>query len=186
VLDDEDDEEHSSAAKPAEHHKAATAPPPVKKSEPSKEGHGKEVAAEEGKEKESGEEKPEGEGVEEEKNEEVEEAEAAKKGDSDEPISPRSLKKRVEELIESLTYTAYQTTRRGLFETHKLIVATMLCLRVLLRAGELESDEVDHLVIGKVDLNPTQIPDSLKSFLNDNIWAACRALESISHFQGFC
>jgi dynein heavy chain len=92
-------------------------------------------------------------------------------------MSPRSLKKRVEELIESLTYTAYQNTRRGLFETHKLIVVTMLCLRVLLRSGELDSDEVDHLVIGKIDSNPTPLPDSLKSFLGDAIWAACRALE---------
>lgn len=101
-------------------------------------------------------------------------------------MSPRSLKKRVDELIESLTYTAYQTTRRGLFENHKLIVATMLCLRVLLRSEELNSDEVDHLIIGKVDHNPTTMPDALKSFLNDNIWASCKALETIHQFQGFC
>lgn len=62
----------------------------------------------------------------------------------------------------------------------------MLCLRVLLRSGELDSDEVDHLIIGKVDLNPSPIPDSLKSFLTDNIWAGCKALETITHFQGFC
>ena len=31
-------------------------------------------------------------------------------------MSPRTLKKRVEDLIESLTYTAFQSTRRGLFE----------------------------------------------------------------------
>lgn len=97
-------------------------------------------------------------------------------------MSPRSLKKRVDELIESLTYTAYQTTRRGLFESHKLIVAAMLCLRVLLRSEELNSDEVDHLIIGKVDVNPTPMPDALKSFLNDNIWAACKALETIHQF----
>lgn len=58
----------------------------------------------------------------------------------------------------------------------------MLCLRVLLRSGELESDEVDHLIIGKVDINPTPMPDALKSFLNENIWAACKGLESIHHF----
>lgn len=53
----------------------------------------------------------------------------------------------------------------------------MLCLRVLLRSGELDSSEVDHLVIGKIDSNPTPLPDSLKSFLSEAIWAACKALE---------
>lgn len=58
----------------------------------------------------------------------------------------------------------------------------MLCLRVLLRNGELDSGEVDHLIIGKIDINPTPLPDSLKSFLSEYIWAACRALESIHVF----
>lgn len=92
-------------------------------------------------------------------------------------MSPRSLKKRVDDLIDSLTYTAFQNTRRGLFERHKLIVATILTLRILLRAGELTNDQVTHLVIGKQDPNPGQIPDVLKSFLNDNVWASCKALE---------
>lgn len=69
----------------------------------------------------------------------------------DDQLSPRSLKKRVEELIESLTYTAFQTTRRGLFERHKLIVGSMLTLRILLRNGELTNGEVEHLILGKVD-----------------------------------
>jgi len=69
-------------------------------------------------------------------------------------MSPRSLKKRVDDLIDSLTYTGFQSTRRGLFERHKLIVATLLTFRVLLRSGELKDDEVNHLIVGKVDLNP--------------------------------
>ena len=52
-------------------------------------------------------------------------------------MSPRSLKKRVEELIQSLTYTGFQNTRRGLFERHKIIVGAMLTLRILLRSEEL-------------------------------------------------
>lgn len=48
-------------------------------------------------------------------------------------MSPGSLKKRVNELIESITYTAFQYTRRGLFEKHKLIVTTMLNFRILIR-----------------------------------------------------
>jgi dynein heavy chain len=97
-------------------------------------------------------------------------------------MSPRSLKKRVEELIESLTYVGFQYTRRGLFERHKIIVATMLTIRILLRNEELQIDEVEHLIIGKLDPQPPPMPDVLKSFLNETIWAGCKALENIPTF----
>lgn len=63
-----------------------------------------------------------------------------------------------------------------------MTVAALLSLRVLLRSGELHNDEVNHLIIGKVDPNPGAIPDVLKSFLGEGVWASCKALESISVF----
>lgn len=51
----------------------------------------------------------------------------------DEEIDSKALNKRVMDLIDSLTYTAFQYTRRGTFERHKLIIATMLTLRIMLR-----------------------------------------------------
>jgi len=36
-------------------------------------------------------------------------------------------------LIESITYTSFTYTRRGLFERHKIIVTTMLTLRIMIR-----------------------------------------------------
>lgn len=62
----------------------------------------------------------------------------------------------------------------------------MLTLRVLLRAETLSTEEVDHLIIGKVDLNPPPMPDVLKSFINEPQWAACRAMETLPQFHGFC
>ena len=50
--------------------------------------------------------------------------------EEDEPLSPRSLMKRVDALTESITYESFTYTRRGLFERHKLLVATMLTLRI--------------------------------------------------------
>jgi dynein heavy chain len=94
-------------------------------------------------------------------------------------MSPRSLNKRVQNLIESITYTSFQYTRRGLFEKHKLIVASMLTLRINLRAGVLTNEEVNHLIIGKVDPNPPPVPDVLKNFITESIWASCKGLESI-------
>jgi len=101
-------------------------------------------------------------------------------------MSPRSLKERVKKLIEELTYVCFQNARRGTFERHKLIVAAMLTLRILLRSNELVPQEVDHLINGKIDLNPGPIPENLRSFLTDSIWAAVKGLEQISAFAGFC
>ena len=50
----------------------------------------------------------------------------------DEPLSPRSLKKRIDEIIDSISHTAFHFTRRGLLEKHKIIVSSMLTFRILL------------------------------------------------------
>lgn len=72
----------------------------------------------------------------------------------EDPLTPRSLKKRVEALIDSITYTSFLYTRRGLFERHKLIVTTMLCLRTMLKAQQLDPHEVNHLILGKIEPTP--------------------------------
>lgn len=83
------------------------------------------------------------------------------------PISPRSLSKRVVNLIDSITLTAFNYTRRGLLEKHKLIVSTMLTLRILLRKNVLTAAEVEHLTLGKFDANPPPMPEVLRGFVND-------------------
>ena len=89
-------------------------------------------------------------------------------------------------LIESITYTGYLWLRRGLFEKHKIIVISMLCFRMLIRDGQLENSEVEHLIMGKNDPNPGPMPDVLKNFIQENIWASCKSLELIPAFQSFC
>jgi len=61
----------------------------------------------------------------------------------------------------------------------------MLTLRILLRSEELTNQEVEHLILGKVDSTPSPMPEVLKSFLNDSIWAASKALENIKIFNSF-
>lgn len=48
-------------------------------------------------------------------------------------MSPRSLNKRINDLMESITLTAYSFLKKGLFEKHKLIVTTMLTLRIMIK-----------------------------------------------------
>jgi hypothetical protein len=49
------------------------------------------------------------------------------------------LAERVENLVKNVTFRVYSYTRRGLFERHKLIFATLLCLRILGKRGEVRS-----------------------------------------------
>ena len=104
-------------------------------------------------ENDEGEEEDE-EGEEEENDVEVEEAKpdeeiAKEEFENVEILTPRSLQKRVKKLTDSITYTAFSNVRRGLFEQHKLIFATLMTFRILIEQGELLQSEVDHLIVGK-------------------------------------
>jgi dynein heavy chain len=67
-------------------------------------------------------------------------------------MTPRTLNKRVDSLLDSITYEAYNYTRRGLFEKHKLLVATILCLRILVRKKKIDEIEVAALIKKEIAL----------------------------------
>merc|ERR1712196_12624 len=156
----------------------------TKKKEPKtekKEGEGEEKENKEG-EGEGGEEKKEAEGEEkkegegegdaEPKNEDVEEPKPADEEEEEEDIAesltPRSLQKRIAIIVETITYCAFNNVRRGLFERHKDIFAVLLTLKILQKDGVLLGEEVQLLITGKVMTNLPPIPDSLRSYINEN------------------
>ena len=69
-------------------------------------------------------------------------------------MTPRTLHRQVESLIESITVEAFNFIRRGLFEKHKLLVATMLCMRILLRKNKIDEVEMTALIKKEVALEP--------------------------------
>jgi dynein heavy chain len=85
---------------------------------------------------EEGEEGEKAEGEEGEKAEgEAAEEDAAEEDEEAGEMTPRTLAKRVDALTESITYQGFNYTRRGTLEAHKLIIATMLCFRIMVRKG---------------------------------------------------
>lgn len=120
-------------------------------------------------------EKPEGEGE--------EKPDGGEEGEGEAPeMTPRALAKRVDDLTESITYQAFNYTRRGTFEAHKLIVSTMLCFRILIRKGLVKQSEFDHLVKKTVALEPPHQSESLK-FIPEAMWGAVKGLEEIKVFE---
>jgi len=102
--------------------------------------------------------------------------------EEEEVITPRTLKKRVVALTESITYESFNYTRRGLFERHKLLVATMLCMRILARRKEIDELEMIALIKKEVSLDAGTPPDNLK-FLPEGAWAAVKGLETVKSFS---
>eukprot|EP00163_Fabomonas_tropica_P016273 TRINITY_DN2925_c0_g1_i1.p1 TRINITY_DN2925_c0_g1~~TRINITY_DN2925_c0_g1_i1.p1 ORF type:complete len:4072 (-),score=1488.94 TRINITY_DN2925_c0_g1_i1:296-12511(-) len=90
---------------------------------------------------------------------------------------------RLVSLIENTSYSVFGYTRRGLFEKHKLIVATQLTLSILERRGEIDQEELTYLMIGKT--LPVGKPDRerLQRFINENAWGALHALNKLPKFS---
>jgi dynein heavy chain len=154
------------------------------KDKAAKKGDDGEEGGEEGADGEGAEKAEEGEGekpADEEKPAEGEEgAEAEEEGPTE--MTPRTLAKRVDDLTDSITYQAFNYTRRGSFEQHKLIISTMLCFRILVRKGILKQDEVDHLVKKEVHMDPPNQIEALK-FIPETSWGAVKGLESLKVFE---
>ncbi|XP_070067151.1 dynein beta chain, ciliary [Drosophila virilis] len=90
------------------------------------------------------------------------------------------LKDRVENLMESITYSSYIYTSRGLFEQDKLIFLTQMCLQILVNIGEVEPTELDFL------LRFPYMPNQTSNFpwLTHVGWGGIRALNNLPAFKG--
>ncbi|CAF3393401.1 unnamed protein product [Rotaria sp. Silwood1] len=88
------------------------------------------------------------------------------------------VKARVHNLIESITYSTFIYTTRGLFEKHKLIFTSQMSFLILLAAKEIDPKELDFLLRYPVIPNVTSPVD----FLNDISWGGIKALSQMQEF----
>ena len=64
---------------------------------------------------------------------------------------------------------------QGLFERHKLILATQLCVAVLKKAGKLQAAKFDFLVRG---LRAATVLNPLRDWISESAWSAVQALKA--------
>ena len=70
---------------------------------------------------------------------------------------------------------------QGLFERHKLIVATQLCMAILKKNGELQQQKFDFLLRGPKVMG---MENPLKEWVLDSVWGSVQALKaSPSHLD---
>jgi len=139
-------------------------PPPEEKPEEEKEkGEDEEEAAEEGAE-----------GVEEEEEEEEEEIIE---------LQGKELKQRVQLLANVLTFFVFNYTRRGLLDADKLTVAAMMTMKILVRKGSIQNEELGILIRAPPDPAPPPIPENARTWMTEMQWAQLKTLEHIPAFK---
>eukprot|EP00388_Colpodella_angusta_P034964 GDKK01034418.1.p1 GENE.GDKK01034418.1~~GDKK01034418.1.p1 ORF type:complete len:1450 (+),score=482.90 GDKK01034418.1:98-4351(+) len=100
-----------------------------------------------------------------------------------EKLSGKALVDRVKYLINIISIFVFNYCRRGLFDKHKIIVAAMLCFRVLQDEGVLSAAEVSQLISGKGTLDGNA-PDACKNWgMTDAMWRIIRSLEVLPKFK---
>ncbi|XP_053544923.1 dynein axonemal heavy chain 9 [Bombina bombina] len=89
------------------------------------------------------------------------------------------LKQRVVNLIDSITFSVFQYTTRGLFECDKLTFTAQLAFQILLMNKEINSLELDFL------LRYPALPglSSPVDFLSNQSWGGIKALSSMEEFR---
>ncbi|NXH32764.1 DYH9 protein, partial [Myiagra hebetior] len=90
-----------------------------------------------------------------------------------------SLAGRVLSLTDSITFSVFQYTARGLFETDKLTFSAQLTFQILLMNKEIDPAELDFLLRYPAQPGVT----SPVEFLSDHSWGGIKALSSMEEFR---
>ncbi|XP_044310020.1 dynein axonemal heavy chain 9 [Varanus komodoensis] len=90
-----------------------------------------------------------------------------------------NLNQRVANLIESITYSVFQYTTRGLFECDKLTYTAQVTVQILLMNKEINTTELDFLLRYPAQPGVTSPVD----FLSNQSWGGIKALSSMEQFR---
>ncbi len=93
--------------------------------------------------------------------------------------SSDDVKQRVLNLIDSITYSVFMYTSRGLFECDKLTFTSQVTFQILLKAQQIDPNELDFLL--RFPSTPNVC--SPVSFLSNYSWGGIRALSEMEHFR---
>eukprot|EP00227_Mantoniella_beaufortii_P011774 CAMPEP_0197579874 /NCGR_PEP_ID=MMETSP1326-20131121/3768_1 /TAXON_ID=1155430 /ORGANISM="Genus nov. species nov., Strain RCC2288" /LENGTH=4505 /DNA_ID=CAMNT_0043143449 /DNA_START=243 /DNA_END=13760 /DNA_ORIENTATION=+ len=89
------------------------------------------------------------------------------------------VEKRVEALIESVTGTVFHYVASGLFERHKLIVASQLTIAVIKKQGKLPMQQFDWLLRGP---RVTGVDNPLPEWVGNSNWECVQSLRDLEGY----
>ncbi|CAF5088130.1 unnamed protein product, partial [Rotaria magnacalcarata] len=94
--------------------------------------------------------------------------------------------KRIQNIIESLTYEVWKYSSRGLYERDKNLFTLLLALKIDMQKGNVKSSEFQVLIKGgaALDMNAVEPrPDKMKKWLTDMTWLNLVELSKLAHFS---
>ncbi len=92
-------------------------------------------------------------------------------------------KQRIENIIETCTYSIYRYISRGLFKRHKFLFVLLLACKILLRNEKLTYESFSLLLKGGSMLDIKSVRPNVCSWLPDTAWLNVIALSSLRVFE---
>ncbi|XP_075795609.1 dynein axonemal heavy chain 1 isoform X2 [Pelodiscus sinensis] len=94
-----------------------------------------------------------------------------------------TLKKRIVNINNYLTFSLYCNVCRSLFEKHKLMFAFLLCVRIMMNEGKINMDEWRYLLSGGTVKTMRENP--APEWLYERAWGDILALTNLRNFSSF-
>ncbi|CAH8518373.1 unnamed protein product [Schistosoma turkestanicum] len=95
------------------------------------------------------------------------------------------LKKRLQNIINKLTYNVYTYGCTGIFEKHKLLFSFQITSKLEMNLGNLTTEEMDFFIKGNVSIEKTKTVNPLPDWLPDSSWKdLSRLIEQFPEYYG--
>jgi dynein heavy chain, axonemal len=91
--------------------------------------------------------------------------------------------KRIQNIIDYMTYEIYLYVQRGLFERHKLLFALMIANKIMASARVIRLSDIDVFLKGGGALDIASVRKKPKDWIPDNVWLSVVALSQMDTFR---
>ncbi|KAK3097645.1 hypothetical protein FSP39_011696 [Pinctada imbricata] len=94
--------------------------------------------------------------------------------------------KRINNIIEYLTFEVFRYTARGLFEADKFLYTTLLTCKIELAAGRIRNEEFQTFIKGGAALDLNAVEPKPKKWITDMTWLNLVQLSNLPQFSQIC